>query len=612
MILRGKLNLNFTSDSQTDSSVDLSASLKSPNIETSGTSETKLGTDFSQLIFTLSPRVQRKVSVYSCLDGYCFLALNNNVHSKVGDESCHELAKSIFLRYLDGNLDSISRSDILYLFVCDLKNNKAILRSDNYGITKIYYSEADENIYFSNKADELFKYGVKRKLNLQSIYDYLFFHVLPTPFSMFEGVKSLEPGWLLKFDNGSISKERYWSPQYSNTPPKPKGHLKDLFLRSVKTNVDNIEKTGAFLSGGLDSSTVSGLLQELSDKPVSTFSIGFDEHGFDEIEYAKIAAKHFSTDYHEHYVTPEDVFEAIPVIASSYSEPFGNSSAVPTYRCAKLAASAGVKKILAGDGGDELFGGNERYRTQIQLDVFNKLPKFLQRLARVLFLNSIVEKIPVIRKLSSYVRQANLPMPKRMERYNLLDRVGTEKIFTTSFLEAVDTDSPYRYMDSIYSSVSADSVLNNMLGYDLKLTLSDNDLPKVATMCNAAGIEVGFPYFDNEMLSYAASLPEKEKTTISKLRVLFRKEVNNYLPDEILTKKKHGFGLPIGQWIMNDPQLLDFTKKSIKRLEGTIFQKGFVDHYLSNNMKEHEGYYGTLLWVSMILSEWLAVNNVEL
>ena len=154
--------------------------------------------------------------------------------------------------------------------------------------------------------------------------------------------------------------------------------------------------------------------------------------------------------------------------------------------------------------------------------------------------------------------------------------------------------------------------MNKMLGYDLKLTLADNDLPKVVNMCELSGIDVGFPYFEDGLFDLSTRLPDTKKTTTRDLRVYFRNAMSNYLPTEILSKQKHGLGLPIGPWIMSNHELNAFIFKSVTRLEGTLLKNGFCEAYRNNQMKDHPGYYGTLLWVLMILSEWMEYNKVRL
>src|SRR5690606_12461662 len=203
-----------------------------------------------------------------------------------------------------------------------------------------------------------------------------------------------------------------------------------LTEQAVARETDDVRPTGAFLSGGTDSSTVSGMLGKVSGKPAETFSIGFDAQGFDELDYARITSRHFGTNPHEYYVTADDVVEAMPLIAAAYDEPFGNASAAPTYFCARMAREHGIEVVLAGDGGDEFFGGNERYAKQGVFEHYGRVPGIFRKLMEPVLMNfPLGESIMPVRKARSYIQQARVPLPDRMETYNFLHRSPLAEIF---------------------------------------------------------------------------------------------------------------------------------------------------------------------------------------
>ena len=297
---------------------------------------------------------------------------------------------------------------------------------------------------------------------------------------------------------------------------------------------------GAFLSGGTDSSTVSGFLAEVTGAPARTYSIGFDAAGYDEMAYARIAARHFHTDHHEYYVTPADVVEAIPIVAAAYGQPFGNASAIPTYFCAKLARADGVARMLGGDGGDELFGGNTRYAKQYQLSLYDRLPHAIRARGLEPLLLGVrgIEHVPLLRKARSYVAQAKLPMPERYESYNLLEHLGPANVLDGEFLASIDRTRPLALMREVYESAGAESLINRMLALDLKFTLADNDLPKVTRMCDAAGVDVAFPMLHESVVDFASALPPDFKLRRTKLRYFFKEALRGFLPEEISDQGK--------------------------------------------------------------------------
>ncbi len=223
-------------------------------------------------------------------------------------------------------------------------------------------------------------------------------------------------------------------------------------LRAAVEREISSARVGAYLSGGTDSSTVAGMLGQITQDRVHTFSIGFDATGYDEMAYARIAAKHFGTEHHEYYVTPADVALGIPVIAAGYDQPFGNSSAVPAFFCAKMAHDQGMEQLLAGDGGDELFGGNVRYARQKVLELYHSVPLSLRsRLIEPLLLGSSgIGRLPVLRKVASYVEQARTSMPGRAEFYNQLARIGGENILSSELLARIHADEPPQLQARIY------------------------------------------------------------------------------------------------------------------------------------------------------------------
>ncbi|MEJ2687512.1 MAG: asparagine synthase C-terminal domain-containing protein, partial [Gammaproteobacteria bacterium] len=308
---------------------------------------------------------------------------------------------------------------------------------------------------------------------------------------------------------------------------------------------------GAFLSGGTDSSTVAGMLARTSMDTTHTYSIGFDAAGYDEIEYARIASRHFGTEAHEYYVTPQDVTNAVPLIAAAYDEPFGNASAVPTYYCARNAHAHGTAVLLAGDGGDELFAGNARYARQLIFEQYAKLPGILRKglLEPIAFGVPGLERIPPVRKLRSYIEQARIPLPDRLETYNFFHRTSPADILESDFLQTVDTSLPLAGLREVYTRTSDPHPLYGMLHLDLKITLADNDLRKVNRMCELADVEVRYPLLDEAVVGFSAQLPPALLLRQLKLRYFFKQALADFLPPEVLNKSNHGFGLPFGIWL---------------------------------------------------------------
>ncbi len=498
----------------------------------------------------------------------------------------------------------------LYLF----KENRLLLAIDRIGIQQMHYHVSGSSVVFSTAMPSFRNHPyVNSSIDMQSIYNYIYFHVIPGPDTIYTNVHKIMPGHCLEFINEKVNEQCYWSIEFTNEHTKKnhkelKNEFFDRFTESVKRDVNDSASVGCFLSGGTDSSTVAGFLGDVTGKPAKTYSIGFNEEGYDETYYARVTSKYFKTDHHEYYVTPKDVVDIFPKIASIYGEPFGNSSAVPTYYCAKMAKEDGIKKLLGGDGGDELFGGNERYATQILFSYYHKLPETLRNLMIEPFINAIPfgSKIMPVHKIRRYIEQASLPTVDRMVTYNLINVMGAKNIFTDSFLEQVDIQNPINHLRNVYGGINANTMLNKMLGLDLKITIADNDIPKVSKMCELAGVSVAYPLLSDEMLDFTSRLSIDEKVKRLKLRWFFKKALTGYLPDEVLTKKKHGFGLPFGKWMVKEKEVRDLAFDLLTDFKTRNYVRtDFVENLRQNKLYDHPDYYGNLVWVFMILEDWL-------
>jgi len=322
------------------------------------------------------------------------------------------------------------------------------------------------------------------------------------------------------------------------------------------------------------------------------------------MEYARIAARHFGARHHEYYVTPDDVVAAIPKLARIFDQPFGNSSAVPAYYCARLARQDGVERMIGGDGGDELFGGNARYATQHVFSLYENVPRPLRRWLAEPVARRMPMNVPPLRKVRRYIEQAATPMPARTENYNLLHRFGNERIFLADVLRRIDTGQPLALQSEAYFNPSAKSLINRQLAMDMKFTLADNDLPKVIRACELAGLPVAFPMLDSRVVEFALRLEPRLKLKGTTLRYFFKEALRGFLPDAIINKPKHGFGLPFGPWVLSHGRLRELAFDSLSSLKRRqIFNEAMIDD-LPAQLQEHPPYYGTLVWILMMLEQW--------
>ncbi len=493
-----------------------------------------------------------------------------------------------------------------------LRTGEAAIAVDRSGIHALAFAQLQDRFVFASHMGALDAHGeLPASVSRQAIYDYFYFHMVPGPGTAFRDRSRLEPGEYAVYKDGRVERARYWRIQYRENDRRPFETLREEFRSALRQGISNQldgRPVGAFLSGGTDSSTVAGMLGAVTGEPAHTFSIGFASEGYDETGYARLAAKHFGTKHHEYYVTPDDIVRSVPSLAARYDQPFGNSSVVPSFYCAQLARSEGIEVLLAGDGGDELFGGNERYATQHLFALYRHVPGFVRKglLEPMASMLPAGIRTPGLRQYRRLVELCTMRMPDRMMVYNLLESLGPDKVFEAGFLAGVDRGRPLSIFRAPYDAPDVAGMLNRMLALDLKITLADNDLPKVVGACEVAGIDVRFPMLDDGVIDFSARLEPALKLKGTKLRYFFKEALRGFLPDEIITKQKHGFGLPFGPWLQSHDGLRQFVGDSLTRLRSRgIVRPAFIDELLGNTLAEHAGYYGTMVWVMLMLDQWL-------
>ncbi|PID43535.1 MAG: asparagine synthase [Proteobacteria bacterium] len=500
--------------------------------------------------------------------------------------------------------------------IFDKKTGNLTLASDKMGTHPVYYTRLADTLCFSSKLGLIASsFPDVKHIDPQSIYHYVFFHCIPAPDTVYREVKKLNIAEQLTFST-TMQTQTWFIADFSVSEGKDKVQHGQLF-NALENSVENalhpldIEKTGAFLSGGLDSSTVAGFFaRKAGAGKAKTFTIGFDAEGYDESEFARITADLFQTDHKVYYVTPDDIKEALEKIADYYDEPFGNSSALPAYYCARFARQNGVETLLAGDGGDELFAGNERYAKQKVFEWYFKIPSPVRKLLIELPLNLLpAEKIPGINKVASYVRQANTRLPARLHTYNFLHQFNPEDVFTETFIEQVDRKRPSQLFEARYNECKNADAQNRMLYLDWKFTLADNDLVKVTNMCNLAGVDVKYPMLDDELVLLSTRIPSETLLPGNRLRHFYKEAMRGFLSDKTLNKSKKGFGLPFGVWLKERPELRNMAYDNVRQLtKYDFFKESFLEHAIKMHSSDHPGYFGELIWILMMLNLWLKAH----
>ncbi|MCB1801311.1 MAG: asparagine synthase [Gammaproteobacteria bacterium] len=551
---------------------------------------------------------------------HCAVAGNVDwLHVDLADAQLrHGSARAVLQAYRQYGLDLLAAMGGRFaVVVWDSNKRSGLLATDRFGQVPVYWGRTnDDALVFAPLATWIPRMsGRTMEISEQAIFNYLYFHMVPSPGTIFQGVHKLTAGHAIFGQDGNWELRRYWKPDFREHTDQSVREMGEEMMGLLASSVARLDAgtgTGAFLSGGLDSSTVAGLLARHQPQP-NTYSIGFDADGYDEIAYARIASERFGTRFNTYYVTPEDVLQELPRIAAAYDEPFGNSSALPAYFCARFAAADGRDRLLAGDGGDELFAGNERYAKQTVFERYAILPGAARRLLLEPALNRLMpDSIAVVRKARSYVQQANVPLPDRLQTYNFLNRLGAENIISDALLSSVDTQLPLNLDRALYHAPRDASKLNRMLYLDWQHTLADNDLRKVNRMCDLAGVQVEYPMLDHRLVEFSTRVPSGIKMDGNKLRSFYKRAVADFLPPEIINKPKHGFGLPFGIWMAEHPGLQQLAGDNLERMKRRGYvNAAFVDEIMRLHREQHAGYYGEFIWVLMMLELWLTAHGIE-
>lgn len=565
-----------------------------------------------------APRIEH--SLYS--DAHLLAAVygrprfSNSELSQLADR--HGVAQALAQGYAQHGADLLpALSGSFALAILDGERGQALLAIDRMGANPLFYEVLDGALVFGSSLRAIGAFpGVSHAVNRQAIYDYLYFHMVPAPQSIYTARRRLLPGSYVLWTKGGVQTAEYWSMRFVENDRRPFPELKRTFLSLLRKSVSNAATdgaTGAFLSGGTDSSTIAGMLGETTGQPARTYSIGFEAEGYDEMSYARIAARHFRAEHHEYYVSPQDVVSAIPRIAEVHDQPFGNSSAVPTYYCAKLAKEDGIERLLGGDGGDELFGGNARYAKQHLYAVYSELPASVRKTVIEPLAFALPEAMPLFGKAQRYIRNAKQAMPARYDNYNLLERFGPANVLTAEFLSSVDPQLPQALREQAYHGAHAGTLINKMLALDLRFQLADDDLPKVSRSSELAGVEVSFPMLDDDLVEFSATLAPELKLKGTQLRYFFKQALKDFLPPQIIRKQKHGFGLPFGPWLQSHKPLEQIALDSLTDLKRRlIIRPEFIDELTSTHVRSHAEYFGTMVWILMMLEQWFRLHRVSL
>ena len=493
--------------------------------------------------------------------------------------------------------------------IWDAGARKLFIARDRVGKKPLYYTTTPAGtLIFGSELKSLREHPEFRSdINIEALDAYLTFGYVPDPLTIFRDVHKLPPGHHLTWKDGQAHVEQYWDFPYQHPQEDPVRseddcleELRALLDEAVRIRLESEVPLGAFLSGGVDSSTVVGLMARHMTQRVKTFSIGFHEDSYNELKYARIAAQTFGTDHHEFIVTP-DICEIVDELVWHFDEPFADSSAIPTYMVSKLAREH-VTVALSGDGGDEVFGGYTRYALDRKRSGFANLP----RVVRQGVMQPLGRNLPHGAWGRNYLHNVALdPLDRYIEDISVFTRLNKPALYSADFRSQLGhSEAAVRFRD--YAAHSrADDPLDPLLYLDSKTYLPGDILTKVDRMSMAVSLEARVPLLDHKLIEFVCTrIPASMKMKGLQTKHIFKRAMRDLVPTEILDRPKQGFGIPIDRWI--NEQLRERVRGTLS--EPRTMQRGYFEpRYVKVLLDEHargRRDHATELWALFMLELW--------
>ena len=546
-------------------------------------------------------------TVWTVFNGevYNFRELRAELEARGHRFSTSTDTEAIVHAYEEWGVESIGRLRGMFgLAIWDSRTRTLLLARDRVGIKPLYYSVAGGRLLFGSELKSILcDPDLPVDIDVDALDHYLSFLYTPRDTSIFRDICKLSPGHLLTWQEGRLHVESYWRPStaepFSGTERDAVRQLERVLVDAVASHMVSDVPIGAFLSGGVDSSLVVALMARLSTGRVKTFSIGFDEPEFDELEHARRVAAHYGTDHHEFVVRP-DGLTILDELISHFDEPFADSSAIPTWYVSEIARRH-VTVVLSGDGGDELFGGYDRYLPHPRVVAFDRYaPQGLRRVAAI-----AGDRLPHGIKGKNFLRHVG-----RSERARYLDAIrlfsADEKpaLLSTDVRASLGAVDPEVRLARHFERYASLPWASQMMRFDLETYLPDDVLTKVDRMSMAHSIESRVPLLDNSVIDLANALPASLKIRNGRRKHVLKEVAARLLPDGLVDRKKQGFGVPLGTWFRGDlKELFADTLLSPATLQRGYFEPAFVRRIVNEHLTGRRDH--TLrLWQLVVFERW--------
>jgi asparagine synthase (glutamine-hydrolysing) len=550
-------------------------------------------------------------SIWVMLNGeiYNYLELRHELDQRGHRFATHSDTESIVHLYEEFGEGCFARLRGMFaIALWDSRERKLLLARDRIGKKPLFYGADDKQILFGSELKTLLTTkALSREIDQQAVCDYFSFGYIPAPKTIYRSVRKVLPGHYIVASASGLRDERYWDISFGNVEERSEEEWCELIrhdlCEATRIRLMSDVPLGAFLSGGVDSSSIVAFMSRVMQRPVTTCSIGFEVKEYNESEFAQQVAQQFATEHHEHLVQPSAV-DIVKKLAWHFDEPFADSSAVPTYYVSKVAREH-VTVALGGDGGDESFGGYRRYL----FDHYeNKFRRHVPAWMRSAVFGPLGQWYPplasaprVFRAKATLQSLSRTPLAGYFNSISIFRPDDKRRLFTPDFHQALGGYDSLGVFEHYYNRSGSDDLLSRIQYVDMKTYLPDDILAKVDRASMAVSLEVRAPLLDHQFMEHVASMPSGLKLRGQTGKYIFKKALEGILPKDILYRRKQGFAIPLDHWFRNE--LRDFAYESIFSREQAIFDRKF----LKKIWEEHQnGRYdrSSHLWSILMFQKW--------
>lgn len=564
------------------------------------------------------PRIEQSGRYVISFNGevYNYIEIRSELETKGYTFETGTDTEVVLQAYVEWGKDALQRFNGMFaIAIFDNETQELFLARDRLGIKPVYYYQDDNELLFASETKAILK-GLTAlpDLNIELIDDYMSFGYIPGENTLHKGIKRLMPGHYGIVKNGKLVVTQWWNLKFNNTEDKGFDHYvnesKTLLESAIDLRLRSDVPLGIFLSGGIDSSAVVGLLADKVKEPLKTFSIAYDfGKSFDETQYARMVSEKFGTDHHELKITPQQFAEFIPEYIHLMDEPVTEAAAISLFFVSKLAKEK-VTVALSGEGSDEIFAGYDLYQ---YMNVLEKYRGVVGQKGTEFFAGISNKVLGQSHKVSKYLNMATQPIEQRYKGMSTYPDASKEALYRQDFKQELD-DAKIRtshgeFSKQLFRNMEGQDQLNKMLYFDTKTWLVDDLLIKADRMSMATSIELRVPFLDYRLVEFAATIPSHHKIKKGEGKYPLKKMMEGILPNDIIYRKKMGFPTPLKLMFQNE--LRDYAQDLLLS-DNTKLHQFFKVERIKQLIEEHNADkydHHKTLWQLVVLEEWLRKNS---